>query len=341
MRLDNLDQLGVSVVICCYNGQHRIQATLTRLLNQESINFPWEVLLVDNASEDNTVNVAKSTWKEAATAPCQLRVIIEQKRGTMFARSTGIARAKFRYLLFCDDDNWFSPAYVATAYSIISKDSGIAAVGGLGTIVTDEKVCVPEWIEKFKKSYGAGPQGPADGDTTFNKGCLYTAGAIIDRVWLNKLYSLGFQSSLKGRDGKSLVAGEDTELTYALKLIGGKLYYSSLMQFEHFMPPNRLTWSYLKRLWRSFGYSDFLISPYRAATKKLKKKHAWRMVGEQALLAMRYRIISMFADEGNVNILKYNKAVGALHAARKDRQVFMNNLMMVKRLSTKSDGRAV
>lgn len=332
--LNYIDRNGVSVVLVCYNSKNRIVPTLERLAKQEGISFPWEVLVIDNNSTDDTGIIAQKTW-HLRKAPCELRVIKEPRVGTMYARHRGILEAGFRYLLFCDDDNWFHETYVKTAYEIISRDPGIAAVGGKGILEFEEGFSPPQWIKLYEKSFGAGAQGNVDGDTTYGKGCLYTAGAIIDRVWLDRLYTLGFQSSLKGRDGKSLVAGEDTELTYALKLIGGKLFYSSKMHFRHFMPRGRMTWSYLKRMWQSFGYSNFLISPYKLHFKS-GKAPSHNVIIAKRLIAVTKGLIraalALFA-EGNRNVLQFYKAVGQLKSAMFNYKTFQKNQRMVATLT--------
>ena len=50
---------GVSVVICCYNSAERLPRTLTHLAAQRvSEKLPWEVIVIDNASQDKTGEVA-------------------------------------------------------------------------------------------------------------------------------------------------------------------------------------------------------------------------------------------------------------------------------------------
>lgn len=249
------------MVIVTYNGSERLEQTLIHLSKQKSIDFNIEILLIDNNSTDDTAKKAASLW-ETLNACFEIRIVSELQPGTMFARKRGIQEAKYRYMLYCDDDNWLNPNYVSIAYSCISKNEDIAALGGRGIMEHEKGFKAPFWIEDYQSSYGAGNQGRETGDITHGKGCLYTAGTILDLKWLDKLYQLGFVSSLKGRDSKTLVAGEDTELTYALKVIGGKLYYNSEMHFKHFMPSGRINWQYLKKLWWAFGYSDQVISPY-------------------------------------------------------------------------------
>ncbi len=258
MKLSNLENHGVSVVIVTYNGANKIKPTLEHLANQKGINFEWEVILVDNNSTDNTGKYAEEIWKNCGEV-CPLKVIKEKKPGTMYARKNGIINSSYRYMLFCDDDNWLAEHYVKTAYEQIHKKNDIAAVGGKGVMEFEDNFTIPEWIHRHAGKFGVGPQGKENEDVK----SLYTAGTIFDRVWLAKLYSAGFQSMLRGRDGKSLIAGEDTELTYGLNLIGGKLRYCQSMQFLHFMPSTRINWRYLLKLSKAMEQGAYLLKPYK------------------------------------------------------------------------------
>jgi glycosyltransferase involved in cell wall biosynthesis len=332
MALANIDQKGVSVVIVCFNSSQRIIPTIEHLSRQKNIDFPWEVILVDNNSTDGTADIARKIWQEN-NGSCPFRVVKEERPGTMYARKTGIEKSNYRYMLYCDDDNWLPEHYVKTAFSIINADNNICVVGGVALLEFEKDLVPPPWIFKFIKGFG-GPQGKKDGDTTFDKGCLYTAGAILDRVWLNRLYTLGFESSLKGRDGKSLAAGEDTELTYALKLIGGKLYYSSEMHFKHFMPRGRMNWTYLKKMWQSFGYSDFLISPYNMHFKKRKPRGFIITVFQRIIVLIRSFVRATFAlfEEGDKSVLEFQRAFGRFRAAIFNYKTFARNQQMVAHL---------
>lgn len=332
MALANIDQKGVSVVICCFNSKLRIVPTIEHLCRQKDIDFPWEVILVDNNSTDGTAEIARETWHKNKGA-CPFRVINELKPGTMYARKKGIEMANYRYLLYCDDDNWLHETYLKIAFSIISKDENISVVGGMGLLEFEKGLAPPSWIFDFIKGFG-GPQAREDGDTTYEKGCLYTAGAILDRIWLNRLYKLGFESTLKGRDGKSLAAGEDTELTYALKLIGGRLYYSSKMHFKHFMPRGRMAWPYLKRLWQSFGYSGFLISPYVIHFKN-RKQLTFTVIMRQRIVALVRSFVRAAAAsfaEGDKNVLKFQRNLGEFEAAVFNYKTYLKNQQMVDHL---------
>ncbi len=326
---------GVSVVIVTYNGKEKLHSTLHHLANQINIDFPYEILLVDNNSKDDTRNISKEIWSKFSS-PFPFRTCVESIPGTMYARKKGLKESKYRYILFCDDDNWLSPNYVKRAYEYITGSSEVAAVGGKGIIEYEKGFTPPDWIKDYERNYATGAQGEeSGGDTTYRKGCLYSAGMIVNKVWLNKLFQKGFTSSLQGRDGKSLRAGEDTELTMALKLIGGKLHYNPDMKFKHFMPANRISWSYLKKMCRSFGYSDFLLSPYNNG---LQKNYYRRLLKRELLTFKRILYLSVIllfhsTKEGEHRVLERERKIGELQAFFLDLKTLLFNLRQVKLLS--------
>ena len=334
--LNNLFNPGVSVIIVTYNGKSRLTQTLNHLALQEGIAFPWEIILVDNNSNDGTAQVARNEWlNKIMDVP--FSVILEKRPGTMYARYTGIVSSNFRYLLFVDDDNWLSENYVNTAYELIRKDEGIAALGGRGTMEFEKGYNPPYWVANYEMSYGCGPQGKHDGDTTFDQGWLYTAGAILDRVWLDRLYTAGFKSALTGRDGRNLAPGEDSELTYGLKIIGGRLHYSSSLSFKHFMPNNRITWDYLKKLWFATGQVDFTLLPYAAFWSRMGFLfYAKNLVslGKNILLNVYFRIRTGSAD-GNHNTLMLLRHMGQLQSYFVRPNGFLKAYKTVRALSVK------
>ena len=58
---------------------------------------------------------------------------------------------------------------------------------------------------------------------------------------------------MTGRTGAALTSSEDFELTYALVLIGERLFFSDELKFYHYMAKERMELSYLKRLFIAFG----------------------------------------------------------------------------------------
>jgi glycosyltransferase involved in cell wall biosynthesis len=259
MKTDNKKK-GVSVVICCYNSANRIKETLQVLAGQRfQASVFWEIILVDNASTDNTSEIARSTWNNLHT-DIELRIVFEPKPGLGNARKKGIGETSCSFILFCDDDNWLDEHYVQRVYDILSSDPTIAACGGCGMPVFETQK--PEWFDDYAEAFALGPQ-----ETNFENGKilnLYGAGLAINKHILDRLENSNFAPLMRGRVGNKLTSGEDTELTYAFVLMGYKLHYSPELKFRHYLPKERLNFSYLKKLFIAFGNDGPIRNLYYA-----------------------------------------------------------------------------
>lgn len=91
----------VSVVIPVYNRELTIERAVRSVLNQDYDNL--EVIVVDDGSNDGTVDVVKSIKDE------RVRIILGMRRGACYARNLGIANSKGSFIAFQDsDDEWCS-----------------------------------------------------------------------------------------------------------------------------------------------------------------------------------------------------------------------------------------
>ena len=97
---------GVSVLICTYNGASRLIPTLKHLAQQVMpAGVPWEILLVDNNSTDDTSVHSVRLWAEGG-APAPLRVLNQPKAGKQFALEMAYDAARYEFMCIVDDDNW-------------------------------------------------------------------------------------------------------------------------------------------------------------------------------------------------------------------------------------------
>ena len=247
--------LGISVVICCHNSAKRLPETLAHLARQEvASEVPWEVVVVDNASTDDTARVAEALWPDDAPAP--LRVVQEAEPGTGHARRRGIVEARYDIIGFVDDDNWLAPDWVERAARVMAEHPEVGACGGYSEAVCE--VPPPGWFERHCVMYAIGP-GP-EGQEPGYRNLLWTAGMLMRKAAWEQMVSRGFRSVVVGRagtarTGKSLAAGEDSELCFALRLAGWKLWFDPRLRFRHYLPETRLRWDYLRRLLRGLGHS--------------------------------------------------------------------------------------
>ena len=76
---------GISIVICTYNGAERLPDTLWHIAKQQfSSPIPWELIVVDNKSEDGSAEVAVTEWRNAGS-PSALSVIYQPTLGLTYA----------------------------------------------------------------------------------------------------------------------------------------------------------------------------------------------------------------------------------------------------------------
>ena len=190
-------QIGVSVIICCHNSAERLPEVLEYLKQQNfTLPIPWEIVIVDNASTDNTAEIAEKYWKGDKKI---INIISEPNPGLSNARIAGINNARYEYLTFIDDDNWICNDWVERVFSILNKHSDVAICGGKGSIVTDGEI--PKWFDKFQNAFAVGNQFETEGSLDNSRFYLYGAGLSIKKSILNKLFTKGFKFLLTGRKG--------------------------------------------------------------------------------------------------------------------------------------------
>ena len=220
---------GVSVVICCFNSSKRIPATLEHLQKIKTSGIPWEVVLVDNNSEDDTTEKALSIWN--INPVTRLKIVSEKNRGLINARITGVKSASYDIISFIDDDNWIESQWIDKVYTLLNSDQSMAACGGSSDAVFE--INPPAWFTDFSFYYAVGKQQEESGYVSLQKGYLWGAGLTIKKKAWNYLFENGFNNLLKGRTGKSLTAGEDSEICFALILSGWKLWYEDSLKLQH------------------------------------------------------------------------------------------------------------
>lgn len=252
---------GVTLALCCYNSAGRLTQTLSHIskleLGQE-INL--EVLLIDNASTDNTAQVANDLWSSfASNVP--LHIIRENKPGLSYARRTAIMHANYDYILFCDDDNWLAADYVKRGFQMLDSNPAIGMLGGKGMPVIEGEV--PNWFKKYAGSYAVGAQYKSNSVLT-DRYNLYGAGVWMRRKLLMDLYSAGFESLLTGRKGESLTSGEDTEICIWIKKMGYQLFYDDGLEFSHLIPRARLSKKYLLKRSYEKGKIEAVFQIYKS-----------------------------------------------------------------------------
>ncbi|HEY9006040.1 glycosyltransferase [Ohtaekwangia sp.] len=249
---------GVSVVICTFNGADKLSETIRHIAQQQvPSHIPWEFIIVNNASTDDTVQVAQTEWNKYTTGH-SLRIVHEPQPGLSYARRKGFETATFDYVLLCDDDNWLDAHYISTVYEIMLAHPNIGALGGCGTLVFEEDP--PSWVRTFS-IYAAGRQAAKSGPC--NRFTVYGAGCVIRKSAYDKLLQAGYRSLLTDRLGKELSSGGDYELCLALVIAGYAIWYDERLTFQHFITRDRITREYYGKYLRESARCFEVLHPYK------------------------------------------------------------------------------
>ncbi len=309
---------GISVVICCYNSANRLPETLAHLLKQQASSFDWEVIVVDNASTDSTTALAQQILSTKLPTE-KYKVVQEPEPGLSSARRKGYLTSRYKYLLFCDDDNWMKEDYLQLAFDTMEQNITIGILGGAGEAVFEKEK--PFWFDTYKLNFAVGKQSN-EVDTISKTETVYGAGFIVRRQIFEMLDAIQFKSLLSDRKGNELMSGGDTELCLVTKYLGYEVGCSSKLHFKHLMPEDRMKWDYLKKLYYGFGRSRLYTQAYKQIENcnmvpgSNLRYALWLDKYVHRLKEMKYflpQVLFKLNQEGDDTVLRYLALIGELH----------------------------
>lgn len=122
--------LRVSVIIPTYNRAGYLRGALNSVFGQSLP--PWEVIVVDDGSTDETAGVVDSYGSSVRYARHS------QNQGISAARNTGISTARGDIIAWLDSDDLWKPDHLATVIPLLVDDESIDGVH-TGLIRIDEQ----------------------------------------------------------------------------------------------------------------------------------------------------------------------------------------------------------
>jgi hypothetical protein len=132
--------LAISVNIITRNRAAQLKIVLQSLTEQERA--PDQVVVVDNASTDETSMVASSF---ANRLP--LTLVREERVGIPFARNTALQHSTGAVVALIDDDCVADPKWLAEIEKPFVRDPHVAAVGGLTAPLRERRGLVAAFYE--------------------------------------------------------------------------------------------------------------------------------------------------------------------------------------------------
>lgn len=111
----------ISVIVPAYNEEKYIEKCLKSLLNQDLPESEYEIIIVDNASTDNTATIIKKY---------PVKLVYENKRSVVYARQKGVVESKGAIIASADADTIYPKTWLARIKNDFNKNPDAVAIAG-------------------------------------------------------------------------------------------------------------------------------------------------------------------------------------------------------------------
>jgi glycosyltransferase involved in cell wall biosynthesis len=251
----------IGVIICTHNARpDYFVRCLAALRSQTHPVGVWDLLIVDNLSDQPVASRIDLSWHPNARVTC------ESTLGLTPARLRGIRQSRADLLVFVDDDNVLAPDYLERAVGIANEYPFLGAWSG--QCLPEFDCAPPEWTRRYWgnlciREFGA--------DVWSNLPLLPEtmpcgAGLCVRRhvaTHYLKLFDLGVRSIILDRVGTSLVSGGDNDLAACACDLNLGVGLFCALKLVHLIPPERLTEKYLCKLVEGIEYSGTILMAER------------------------------------------------------------------------------
>lgn len=225
-----------TVALCTHNHADRLVRTLGDLLALALPRAPWELVIIDNASKDETPELlSRYPWP----AGWSVRVIREEKLGLSNARNRAIQEAYGEYLIFIDDDETPDTDWLCAYERLIESRQPDAFGGRIRVLFEDAR---PAWLQDDLLGF-LGELNRFDSitpltapSTSFYGGNFGFRKSVIGRLG-------GFDATL-GRKGTDNTGGEEVDFYRRLLAAGYKVWWTPEAVIYHRIQAAKLSRRY-------------------------------------------------------------------------------------------------
>jgi glycosyltransferase involved in cell wall biosynthesis len=240
-----------SIVIATYNRAADLRGTLQSLAALQA-DGPWEVLVVDNNSPDDTRDVVAEA---ARSFPVPLRYLFEKQQGRSPALNCGIAAAGGEIIVTTDDDVRVPPDWLNQAAAGLERMECDYVGGRVMPIWGGPRPAwLPDhggkqWAVIALLDYGDAPlefgnRVPLGVNMAFRRTAFERAGGFDPHT---------------GRRAGTLLGQEVREWCIRARKSGVRGFYIPELSLRHIIPANRLNKRYFRRWFYWRGISRALL----------------------------------------------------------------------------------
>jgi glycosyltransferase involved in cell wall biosynthesis len=241
----------VCIVIPTFNGAQRLPLVLDALAMQDAPRGLFEVVVVDNASTDDTLRIANhcSAAETLKARGIPYRCLSEPRAGATYARIAGLRNASSDLVCFLDDDNIPDFDYVKTGAEAFADPSVGLVISSVrpswermpppAALRRQHLFAVNEYLGSNRVDFGGSPSI----SPTISAGMWVRRDAFLASVPCDQPERL-----LPDRIGNSLACSGDIEFGILIGRAGYRRIYVPELRLLHLIPARRLKVSYVCRL---------------------------------------------------------------------------------------------
>jgi glycosyltransferase involved in cell wall biosynthesis len=243
----------ISAVICTYKRADYLRAALRSLCKQTLSRNEYEIIVIDNAAEQETECVVN----EFRNANVELRYLVENQVGLSHARNKALTEARGEYIAYLDDDARADAHWLESLVDAFEKEKP-AAVGG--RVWLDWEGERPGWVHDEQLSLFSFVDHGDEGHVLRNGEYLVGANIAFQNSDLRAVG--GFDGNL-GRQGFVLLSGEEAKVLHEMTERGWTVYYEPAAIVWHSVQASRKrpTWLLRRMFWD--GASQPLIDRHQ------------------------------------------------------------------------------
>ena len=239
----------ITIILCTFNRCGSLAKALDSIAVQTvSDSCEWEVLVVDNNSNDQTRQVVEDF---CTRFPRRCRYLFEPQRGKSYALNLGIRESRSDVLAFVDDDVTVDRMWLHKLTAQLESEEW---AGAGGRILPEWNGPQPRWLP-VENRRALGPL--AAFDIGLSPGLLTESPFGTNMAFRRCMFEKygDFRTDLGPRP-ENEIRGEDTEFGDRLLAAGERLRYEPAAIVYHPVPPNRLRKDYFLRWWFDKGRTN-------------------------------------------------------------------------------------
>ena len=196
----------VSIIILTYNGSEYIKPLLDSLLNQSFPQERTEILVVDNASTDETLSITRQNFSTVKV------IALEKNIGYAAGNNRALLHASHDLLIFLNQDTICHPGFLLSLVNTMEADKALAACNP--NIITPDAESFGTMTANFIPQslylcdlvpFGYGQNRTINGQSIFRTKLLSGCAFIIRRETISRLEYLF--------DDQLWMYAEDTDLS--------------------------------------------------------------------------------------------------------------------------------